>query len=290
MGISQTSSISSSNVVMGAAKIELLIDGSYVDQGVAREVSYNVVGTPLDVQVDNGAKKHPLKGMASQIGNMAFTLIARVLFNLYKVRGGIDVYTNTTATPVTGSVQNVLEGKWKYKTPIEIIFPSAVLPVVAIEAVTDGTLVLGTDFTVQKVSEYIYSVVLVTGTNVTTESQDLELTVDYTPLATEKLSTGGLVQQEDQTLRLTNKTDSKATQVDKDANPALSLTVGDPIFRIRRITAYAGTVTNGLQWTFLDKDSTDPVVVAPIEMTFEEDPDRAAGDQLSIVESYIIKQ
>lgn len=290
MGTSQTSTQNDKDFVMGAAKVEYLYLGSFLDAGIGRDISFNVEGTPLDVQVDNASKPSRLKGLASQVGNMSFTLMARNLQLIYRLRGGVDVYTATAATPVTGKVQVVEAGKWGFLVPIECQYISTVKPTITISGDVDGALVEDTDFIIQKVSDNVYSVVILDSVDVTTEDQELTLTVDYTPIASEKLSTGGLVQQEDQTLRLTNKTPDIADQADVDANPSLGISVGDGIYRVRRITAYAGTVTNGLQYSFLDKDSTDPVVVAPIEMLFEQDPDRPIGDQLTGEENYIIKQ
>lgn len=292
MGVNQTTMQNPKDFVMGSAKVELLDNGSYMDLGLAREISFNIEGTPLDVQVDNGSKRKPLKGLASQTGNAAFTLMARNLEKLYKLRGGVDSYSTTAASPIVGASQTADSGTWRYDTPIDVVFPSTVAPTITIVAGTDGALVEGTDFFVYRKagSDLEYTVTVIDSVTVTTEAQDIVMTINYTPVATETLSTGGIVTQDDQTIRLTNLTGCTADQADVDANPGLSLTVGDPIYRVRRITAYKGVVSNGLQYTFLDKDATDPVVVAPIEMIFEEDDTRTAGDQLYKEEKYIIAQ
>lgn len=292
MGTNQTTMQNPKDFVMGSAKIELLELGSYVDLGLAREISFNVEATPLEVQVDNGSRRKPIKGIASQTAACNFTLLSRNLNQLYKLRGKIDTYSTTAATSVVDAPQVTSSGDWRFKTPIDIIYPSTVSPTITIVGSVDGSLLEGTDFRVERKSgsDYEYTVVVEDSVNVTIEAQDLTMQVDYTPLATETLSTGGLTTQEDENIRLTNLTPCTADQADVNANPGLSLSVGDPIYRVRRITAYLGVVTNGLQYTFNDKDATDPVVVAPIEMSFTEDDTRTAGDQLYKEEKYIIAQ
>lgn len=289
MGTNQTTTQNGKDIRIGASAFHFSTDNgsSFTNVGIANDITFSEEITKLDVPVNNGSKPKELKGVAGQTYTVTGAFLENNLLNIDALRGGIDTTTQTTDTPVVAAPQVVSSGNWEYDKPFDLAFIMSSAPTtVTVTGSVDGALVEDTDFFVIKQNAYTWAVYVIDSLTVTTEAQDLTLAVDYTPVVTTTQETGGLVEQSEIYLRLTNRTISTA-----DANDAAQtgITLNDSIYRVREYHFYYGTVNVGNTISFKDKDDTDPSLPYSFSAIFENDPDRVAGKQLGKVVDYIVK-
>lgn len=289
MGVNQTTTQNGKDISIGASAFHFSTNNgnSFINVGIANDITFSEDITKLDVAVNNGSKPKELKGIASQMYTVTGNFLENNLLNIDALRGGIDNTTTTTDTPVVAAPQTVDSGDWEYTKAFNLAFKMSSAPsAVTVTGGTDGALVENTDFFVVKVNAYTWGVYVITGGAVTTEAQDLVLAVSYTPVITTTQTTGGGVEQDEIYVRLTNRTLSTADATDAAQT---GITLGDSIYRVREYHFYWGTVNVGNSQSFKDKDDTDPSLPYPFSAVFENDPDRDIKDQLGKVVAYNVK-
>lgn len=287
MGADQTTIQNEKAVQIGSAAIFFSTDNgsSFTNLGLANDVAFTEEITPLEPVVNNGTKPRLARGVASQTASVTANLIENDYANIAALRGGIDVISTSTGAAIAGATQTVVSGKWEYDKPFELTINSSVAPsAVSVTGSVDGALVENTDFFVVKLGATKYGIYVIDSVTVTTEAQDLDLVYTYTPVIGTTVTTGGLVIQDNVWVRIYNRTPDTADAV--DASEA-GITEGDAIYRTVEYNFYYGTVSAGDAQTYKDKNDTDPIVVYPLAMAFENDPDRNAGSQLYEKKKYI---
>jgi hypothetical protein len=108
--------------------------------------------------------------------------------------GGLYTYETVAGTPVSGATQTLTSGKWNLESAylFENQNGDGTAPTVSsVVGATDGTLA-STDYDLVKLEGAGWSIVLKTGGNITTESQDITITYDYTPAQKRILKRGGM--------------------------------------------------------------------------------------------------
>ncbi len=289
MGANQTTVQNEKDVRIGSAALFFSTNNgsSFTNLGLANDIVFTEEVTPIDSPVNNGSKPKILRGVASQTATVTANLLENSFSNVKAIRGGIDVLTNTTDTPVVGASHTFSSGDWKFTQ--SIAFPNMMASVPTALTVTGSvdtsTWVLGTDYDIVYIDATTYGISVIDSATVTTETQDVVVSAyTYTPIVATEVTTGGLVEQDDVWIRLFNRVPSTA-----DATDALvtGITLGDAIYRTIRYDFYYGTVSAGDAQTYKDKNDTDPALYYPLAMAFENHPDRSAGDQLYKKKNYI---
>ncbi len=281
MATNQTTVQNQKAVQIGSARIEYSTDSgsSFVNLGVGDTFAYTENITPLDARPDNGPTPDALDGIATQSANITGNLWEIQLAALNALRGGIDVLSSVASSPVTNFNQVVNSGNWAFDQPIFLTGQNASGASPTINSVTGSVDGAGAanDWTTTKIGGFWY-LVPKDGTNFTTESQNLTINSDYTPPASESLTSGGKTIAEKVWIRLYNRLVATADAADAAANAGINL--GDAIYRTTRYDFYYCKVNVGIAQTFPSKDDTNPVVLTPIDMLAELDPNRSVGDQL----------
>lgn len=288
MGANQTTAQNEKDVRIGSAALFFSTnDGaSFTNLGLANDIVFTEEVTKIDSPVNNGTTPRILRGVASQNATVTANLLENSFTNVKALRGGIDVLTTTTDTPVTNASHTFKAGKWKFKQSLS--FPNMMSSAPSALTVTgsvDGVLTVDADYEIVYVDSTTYGIMITDTLAVTTENQDIVVSpYTYTPIVATEVSTGGLVEQDDVWIRLFNRVPSTA-----DAQDALvaGINIGDAIYRTIRYDFYYGTVSAGDSQTYKDKDDTDPALFYPLSMAFENHPDRPAGDQLYKKKDYI---
>lgn len=111
------------------------------------------------------------------------------------LRNGLDLVTNIPGTPVVGATQQLASGDWAFLNFIPLLYKNAdgTVPTnITATGSVDGVLVEGTDFIVTFVDGQGYGIQIIDSVTVTTEEQDIDLTMDYTPIASREITSGGI--------------------------------------------------------------------------------------------------
>jgi hypothetical protein len=127
------------------------------------------------------------------------------LLNL--LRGNIDTYAAVAGTIVNNATQTVASGGWAYNKFIKIENQNAdgsAITVDSVTAGTDGVLVANTDYYVGRNNNGEYGIFVIDSATVTTTAQTLAIQYDYTPAASQTLSSGGKFQISYRVIRITN--------------------------------------------------------------------------------------
>jgi hypothetical protein len=288
MATNQTTVNDQKAVQVGSARVEYSEDNgsSFVNLGVGDSFAYVENITPLEARPDNGPTPDALDGIATQNVNVTGNMWEIKLAALNALRGGIDTLSSVASTLVSGASQLVAIGDWEFDKPILLTGQNSDGTVPTINSVTGSVDGAGAadDWTTVKIGGEWY-LIPKDGTNFTTENQTLTINTDYTPAASESLSSGGKTIANKVWIRLTNRLATTADAADAAANAGIS--EGDNIYRTTRYDFYYCKVNTGLAQTFPSKDDTNPVVLTPIDMLAELNADRAVGDQLFKVTRFI---
>lgn len=294
MATNQAVAESPKDIVIGSAAGFYSTDGgsNFVKVGLGDGWVFAEEITPLDVNPDNGVAPDILRGVASQKATIGGEFLEYDLSKLDAIRGGIDTYSIVASSLVSGAAETTDEGDWSYSIPITISGKngSGAIPTInSVTGGTDGALVLDTDYTVSNiVSTNDWIIQIIDSATVTTESQDIVVNIDYTPAASETLSTGGLSSMTPIWWRFVNRVPDIADAADALANTAL--TAGDAIYRRTTYDFYSCTVNAGDSSNFKSKDDTSPQVPYVLSLLAEIDETRTLGDQLKSVKKELEKQ
>lgn len=269
--------------IIGSAMVQYTLDNfsSFTDLGLANGVTMNENITALDAVPDNGATPDSLAGIAGQTVNVTAQLWEFNLPALYAIRGGIDVYTATPATAVTGASHTISSGDYSFGSLNLLPGQNADHTKQSITSVTgsiDGAGAADDWDQVYNTSEKRWYLVIKDGTNFTTVAQDMVIIYDYTPPVSQKLTTGGLSQATRIGIRLTNRVAGTATALEAAADAAI--TEGDAVYRTHIWDIYHATVDAGNAMTFKSGEDTNPVTPYALSMLGKLKATRTLGDQL----------
>ena len=293
MATNQTTAQNPNDIIIGSAKAEYSTDNgnSFVNVGIGDTFAFTEDITPLDSSPDNGTAPNNLKGVASQKGTVSGNLWEYVLSKINAIRGGIDLLTTVASSLVSGEVQTVASGDWSYDIPITLAGQnqSGLVPTInSVTLGTDGAIVEDTDYSVVKNPNGSWAIAIRDSATVTTEDQTVAIDTDYTPSASETLSTGGLSSMTPIWWRFTNLVPDIADAADAAANAGIS--EDDQIYRRTIYDFYSCTVNAGDSSNFKSKDDTSPEVPYALSLLADLDDSRDLGDQLKRVKKDIILQ
>jgi len=113
------------------------------------------------------------------------------------VSGGLMTYSTTPGSAATGAdrIFTAASESWEYSSPILLSGQNAsgaVQTIATVVGSVDGALVDGTDYESVYLPEMGWGIMILNSTDVTTLVQDIVVTYDYTPAATNVLKTGGV--------------------------------------------------------------------------------------------------
>lgn len=201
-----------SNVYFGGADIEVATDvatGDWTDMGHLNSVSFTESWEQNSVQSHNkGVFKTTVSNHQVQVTADSLE-ISPTLWN--KIRGTLDTYTTTAATPLTGETKDVLT--WSYATFIPLGVDGSAFTITDVTQDPSGTpvsLVENTDFIVMNDDEGRTGI-MVLDTVDTDTAMALQITYDYTPYATEKLTSGSAIEIPARAIRITQETAGERT-------------------------------------------------------------------------------
>lgn len=269
--------------IIGSAKIEYTLDNfsSFSDLGLANGVTLTENITALDAVPDNGETPDSLAGIAAQTVTVAAQLWEYNLTNLNSIRGGVDIYTATPATPVVGASHVISSGDYSFGSINLLPGQNSDHTIQSITSVTgsvDGAGAADDWEQVYNSSEKKWYIVIKDGTNFATTAQDITIVYDYTPAVSKELSTGGLSQATRIGVRLTNRVPGNATAAEAAADGAI--TEGDLVYRTNVWDIYYATIDVGDALTFKAGEDTNPVTAYNLSMLGKSNPNRSIGDQL----------
>jgi len=258
--MSQTTVQRSGAIKLGSAKVEVGDDvGSLQNLGAMRGITLSESWDKVEVESDNaGTIKEYIKNQRVAI---TASLIEIDLEMLNEIRGGIDTYDTVDGTLVEDHNQVVNSGDWGYNDFIIFDHQNGDNSQITPESVTgsvDGALVADTDYYVGMNERGESGIFIIDSATVTTESQNITIVYDYTPVTSKILSSGGKKTINPKVVRLTN-TDENGKNL--------------------QITVYYAFVEEGITLEF-PSDEAEDVMVAPINLVGKVDVDRTAGDQL----------
>jgi len=272
MPVYQTSQQRDNSLLIGGAKVEVSSDGStWYDVGLVRDLSLTETITQSDIQAQNGIVTE--KFVTEQYLDGTMNMLEVNLTNYNRIRGGVDTLTTVAGTPVSGATYALTAGNWGYNDPIIVENQNYDLSALTINSVTgseDGALVEDTDFFVGTDAKGNTIITIIDSATVTTETQTMTIDYDYTPAASEKLSTGGKSSISAVYYRFTN------------------LKYVNSVAKYRIITIYSASVSGGLSLAFANDADADPATVIPVSFRAEMDTSRTAGDQLYLFENQIV--
>lgn len=281
MAQNQTTVKDQKAVQIGSAAVEYSDDGgsSFTGLGVGDSFAFTENITVLDASPDNGDTPDVLDGVAEQDVQITGQLWEYDLDKINALRGGIDTKSSVASSLVSGEDQVVASGNWSFNVPILLTGQNQDGTVPTINSVTGGSNGAGAadDYDTVKISGKWYLVPR-DGTNFDTESQSLTINTDYTPAASESLSTGGKTTTSKVQIKLINRVAATADAADAAANA--SVTAGDAIYRTTEYLFYSCKLNAGQAITFPSKDDTNPVLRYNLDMLAEQDATRSVGDQL----------
>ena len=225
MATNQTTVNDQKAVQVGSARVEYSEDNgsSFVNLGVGDSFAYVENITPLEARPDNGPTPDALDGIATQNANITGNMWEIKLAALNALRGGIDVLSSVASSLVSGATQLVAIGDWGFDEPILLTGQNQDGTVPTINSVTGSTEGAGAadDWTTTKIGGEWY-LVPKDGTNFSSENQTLTIDTDYTPAASESLSSGGKSIADKVWMRLTNRLPTTADAADAAANAGVS--------------------------------------------------------------------
>jgi hypothetical protein len=256
----QTTPVNEDAVRFGSAKIEYGATlGSIVDYGAAENVVFQEILKQYTVDSDNAGTI--VTGIAGQGAKATFDWLEPDLAKYYTLRGGIDLYTPTTTTPVPVTSEvftfSTLENdlvRLAHKNGAGTIVAS-----ISVKDVTDAiTYTLNSDYVVVVDKDGWTCLARPASGSTITDGQIVHANYTYTPYASKTLTTGGKHKMTKGVVRLTN--------VDEDGKKL-------------RITLYKCFIDAGIVIKYKKDDGTVCNAV-PVSITAQLDTTRTVGDQL----------
>lgn len=193
--------------------------GAWTEAVLANGATYNITTEPVEIEFDDaGTVQEELSDETVEISVSMGQVLNLDLIEA--LSGGLFTKSTTSATPVSGATQTKSSGSWSFDTPFllingsndQVVNNSAVKPTInSLTGSTDGALVEGTDFFIVWLEGSGWGIVVIDSTTVTTESQDLDVDMDYTPFASTIIKRGGVkvitpIEMKFETLDPNNKT------------------------------------------------------------------------------------
>ena len=248
---------------IGSAKFEVGNDvDSLVDLGTMENVVFEESWT--EIRRIGGNVGEISREIRDHMAALGGDLVEVELENLSKFRGGIDEYSATPGTKVSGADQVINAGAWAYNKFIKIEHQNSDGSEITVNAVTggtDGLLAANTDYYVGQNDKGEYGIFVIDSATVTTIDQAITIDYDYTPNASKTLKSGGKTVISPKVVRITNY----------NAN--------DKKFEI---TVYKAYNSQGIRIS-LPNYNDDATAVCPIRLQGVRDESRTLGDQLFII-------
>lgn len=263
--MSQTTVQQSNKVTFGSGKFEVSAygGGGYINLGAMRNIVFEETWTEKKIMSDNaGVIK---TSISDQKASLSGDLMEIDLSNLNLIRGGIDSYDTVAAEEVAAYEQTVLSGAWSFNTFIPLTGQMAagtLITVTSVTGTTDGALTVAVDYD-NVIVNGVSGIMVKDSATVTTEAQNLVIVYDYTPAASEILSSGGKFTITPIAVKVTNTNEAGE----------------DFIIEIYKAANAAGITLN------LQPDEEGDPNVIPIKLTGDLDVAKAAGNQLFIITS-----
>ncbi len=244
-------------IKFGSAAIEVgETVGTLINIGAATGIEFEETFTPIILKPDNAPEVQV--GVREHYATVRFDLWEIDLSNLYMMRGGIDTYDTTAASPVSVTDEaHTLDGTEFVRLNYKNGDGSEVTSITVTDASTNAA-VRNTDYVLAVDPSGYTCIARVAASSVIADGEGVLVDYTYTPLASNTLSSGGKNTISPRVVRLTNT---------------------NALGKIFRITIYAAKNQNGINLT-LPADDSEDVVKPPIELKGIVDPTRTAGDQL----------
>ncbi len=244
-------------IKFGSAKIEVgETVGTLVNLGVATGIEFEETFTPIILRPDNAPEIQV--GVREHYATVRFELWEIVLSNLNLIRGGIDTYSTTAATPVSVTDEaHTLNGTDFVRLDYKSGDGSEVTSITVTDASSNAA-VRNTDYVIAVDPDGWTCIARIAASSVITDGEGVLVDYTYTPLASNTLTSGGKNTINPRVVRLTN------------TNAA---------GKVFRVTVYAAKNQNGITLT-LPADDSEDVVQPQIELRGVVDTSRTAGDQL----------
>lgn len=211
-------------------------------------------------ETQNIADRDALSDQTATIETVVFETQYEALREI--LRNGLDLITNVPGTPVVGGAQSIVSGSWSFLQFIPFIYENAsgAVPTnITVTGSVDGLLVDGTDYIVSFVDGLGWGIQIIDSVTVTTEVQDIDLTMDYTPSVAREITSGGITVLPIFELKIENKyADDKNVEW---------------LF-------YYCQLGNGDELEFKKYNDDDTRISAPMTINAKLDSSRSAGDQL----------
>jgi hypothetical protein len=244
-------------IKFGSAKIEVgETVGTLVNLGVATGIEFEETFTPIILRPDNAPEIQV--GVREHYATVRFELWEIVLSNLNLIRGGIDTYSTTAASPVSVTDEaHTLNGTDFVRLDYKSGDGSEVTSITVTDASSNAA-VRNTDYVIAVDPDGWTCIARIAASSVITDGEGVLVDYTYTPLASNTLTSGGKNTINPRVVRLTN------------TNAA---------GKVFRVTVYAAKNQNGITLT-LPADDSEDVVQPQIELRGVVDTSRTAGDQL----------
>ena len=191
--MSQTAVQQSNKITFGSGKLEVSAygGGGYINLGAMRNIVFEETWTEKKIVSDNaGVIKTTV---SDQKASLSGDLMEIDLSNLDLIRGGIDSYGTVAAEEVAAYEQTVLAGAWAANTFIPLTGQMAagtLITVTSVTASTHGVLVVEVDYDNVLVNG-VSGIIITRTDNLPALTENLVIVYDYTPAASEYLSSGG---------------------------------------------------------------------------------------------------
>ncbi len=266
MGLPQTDYQNKNNVLHGACMLEVSSDGiSWVNCGALNEVKFTENLQVSKIETDNVSDDYAVTDQTSTIEAVQLELFDEDVRAI--IRSSIDTVVDVAGVLVEDYLDVTASGDWAYSKfiPFGKENASGLAPTInSIAGGTDGPLVLNTDYFVMKDgTDWGYYVI--DSATVTTEAQTMTVDMDYTPVASRTIHSGGMGTLPEFWVRLTNE----------DPN------VGSG--RLVKWTFYRCQLGKGYEIAYKKYNDEDDRDGNPIMFNALLDSDRTAGQQLYFI-------
>lgn len=220
-----------------------------------------VSGLSLEEQIEEGKEENdncsPETFFVKRPWKLAFTKHEALNQAFHElVRGSLDTVTETAGTLVEDATQTLASGEWNVNIfyPIEHQNGNGTVPtIVSVVGSVDSTLAANDDYDIVQNSDGIWGIVMqdvASGGTLSTISQNIVITYDYTPNASWTVKGG------------------KNTTIPRVMCRITTLNDGKPFYWI----GYYGRLTKGLNFPFAKDDDADRRVKPTYEFLFESLP------------------
>ena len=258
----QTSVQNSAAIRLGSCKLEVEdYPGAFtdmVDVGILKGAKLTVNRQSITIQPDNA----PEVDVADQItgAEVTATLHEWTLETLEKL--GLGTVTTVTDTPVSGQTLVVASGAWDYSKFIPVTDqPSA--SITAVSGSKDSALTLNTDYMVITDEKGVTGIIVLNSGAVTTDTQALTITYNYTPVKSQTIKLGG-----------------------KGSTPkyiAVRMTNTNAAGKKYRYQLFKAKLSSNFEHTFTADASGEP---AGIPITLTARPDPTLDDEENVIQIY----